>query len=116
LRLSVNDTAGDIGSIIQLNGYVIFPPQTVFLFISALQISPNITWDDLSSLDSGPGTWGVEMPLYYENTLLFTYDQFEFFVVIDVIGLALDKINDSRYPNLLGKPTRMDNEISSLCR
>jgi hypothetical protein len=114
LRLSVNDTAGETGPTVQLNGHVIFPPQTTSPFINALQISPNITWDELRSLNSSPRTQGVEMPLYYENTLLFTHDQFEFFVVIDVIGLALDKMDDSRYPDLLGKPTRMEHENQQL--
>jgi hypothetical protein len=30
--------------------------------------------------------------------------------VIDVIDLTLDKMDDSRYTNLLGKPTSIDNE------
>jgi hypothetical protein len=97
-----------------LNGRAIFPIELIPPFISALQIPSNVTWADLNLTESDLYTRGVQLPLEYEHTLMPTPEPGQYWVVFDVTGLALDEINDTRYPNLASRPTKMYSEEQKL--
>jgi hypothetical protein len=82
--------------------------------IEALQVPPNVTWDDLNSAESDPNVWGVQLPLVYEHTVQYSPEPGQYYIIFDVIGLALDSINDPRYPGLAGPPMTMDKEEQKL--
>lgn len=83
-------------------------------FISALQVPANITKGQMRDLGYGSKSYGVQIPLQYEHTVLRTQEQGEIWVQFDITDLPLDVMNDPRYVSFDGKPFKMDSEEQKL--
>lgn len=97
-----------------MNVHPILPLDAVPPYFSTQQLPANITMDKMSSVGYASTPWGVRVPLQYEHTVLRTQEHGQIWVQMDITGLALQMIEDPRFPGLVAEPVKLDNEEQKL--